>query len=312
MFNKYIFTIALGLALIGSIALKAQKVALYTYQLGHPIKLKPGKIYIKPLTNKGDKTSIDVNAYLLETFTYCFEPIGDADKDNPNVWSKQIWFQQTDQISEAQVVISGSYQISAKTEVEQYQFYESNTALANPIPYFEVRPKNKVDAEIIISYQYADKSMDYDTIRYSDESERKAGRKMKSLASMIETCDKNLKYEIERTIYWVDYVEAKYELEKVKISDKALKEEFKSASDLFKNKEIMKLGNLCKRIYETCPSKEAAFNLGVCYEWVGNYPQATKYYKQMPEFHTIARMKKCLIFFDYIHELGIETELVEF
>lgn len=306
--NKIIISV-FAFLLCGSINLSAQKVELYTYQLQHPIKLKAGKIFVKPLMNKGKETNLDINAYLSETLTDFFKPISEH---NTNVWSRESWFEQTNNQSEAIVTISGSYKIEANTVVEQYQFYETHAALANPLPYFEVRPKNKVEAEVIISYQYTDKSMDYDTIRYSEESERKAGRKMKNLASMIESCDGSLKRDIRGLFHWVDYVEAKYELQKVKISDKDLKEEFKTASDLFKNKEVMKLGDLCKRVYEDSPSKEAAFNLGVCYEWVGNYPQATKYYKQMPDFHTIARMKKCLIFFDYIHELGVEPELVEF
>ncbi|MDP2723728.1 MAG: hypothetical protein Q8O72_13310 [Bacteroidales bacterium] len=312
MIKKYFVAISLIFTMLGSISLQAQKVEFYTYQLKHPIKLKAGKVFFKPLKNVGKETPMDVNGFVQQALDKFFEPVGGNSDKNPKVWAKSPWFVKTENAPEAAVILSGTYNILAVTKVEQYQFYETSSLISNPIPYFEVRPKNIVNAEVILNYQYADKTMDYDTIRYSDESERKAGRKMDGLAEMVASCSKSLNSDISSVFRWIDYEKASYQLEKVKISDKALKEEFKQAGELLKNHEVMLLGNLCKRIYENSPSNEAAFNLGICYELVGNYPQSTAYYKQMPDFHTIARMKKSLLFFDYIHELGVETELVEF
>ncbi|MFA5420111.1 MAG: hypothetical protein WC341_16785 [Bacteroidales bacterium] len=309
---KYIVAISLIFTMLGNISLQAQKVEYYTYQLKHPIKLKAGKVFFNPLKNAGEETSIDVNGFVQEAMDKLYKPVGGSSDKNPIAWAKSPWFLKADNASGAAVVLGGSYSIQAVTQVEQYQFYETSSLISNPIPYFEVRPKNIVNAEVILNYQYADKTMDYDTIRYSDASERKAGRKLEGLSEMVASCGKSLNSDISSLFRWIDYEKSSYQLEKVKISDKALKEEFKQAGELLKNQEVIQLGNLCKRIYKNSPSKEAAFNLGICYELVGNYPQATELYKQMPDFHTIARMKKSLLFFDYIHELGVETELVDF
>jgi len=312
MLKKYITAATFLTLMIFALTVSAQKVAFTSYQLEHPIKLKGGKILFNPLKNNGKETSIDINGYVQQALDKKFKPVSGSPETNPFVWVTKPWFEKATNAKEASVVVSGSFKISAETEIEQHQFYETWSALSNPIPYFEVRPKNKVVAEVIISYQYTDKTMDYDTISYNEESERKAGRRMKGLMDMVKTCENTLKYEINNCFHLVNYEEAKYQLEKVKISDKALKEEWKGSGDLLKDHDIMKLGNLCKRIYEDSPSKEAAFNLGICYERVGNYPKATEFYKKMPEFHTIARMKKQLILFDYLHEIGVETELVDF
>ncbi len=175
-----------------------------------------------------------------------------------------------------------------------------------------MRPKNQITAEVIIRYDYADGSFATDTLSFLKISERTKKSKLKSPDILLANCQKSLESDFRYLYSFAFYETAKFSLEKVKVSDKALKEELKNAGDLLESRRITELGQLYKRVYESDPSKEAAFCLGVCYELLGNYPMATKYYKQMPEFHTIARMKKSLVLFDYLQYIGVDLKLEEF
>ncbi len=65
------------------------------------------------------------------------------------------------------------------------------------------------------------------------------------------------------------------------------------------------LAVIYKKIYDADNSnKEAAYNLGMYYELIGNYPKALTYYAIMPDFHTKMRMKNNMILFDYLNSIG--------
>lgn len=304
-----LFLLCMGHALVG------QSDVFYTFFLEKEINLKAGGVFVHPLKNVGAENPIDVNSFLEKSIEKACLPLagdGNEKAGNVNAWSQMPLFWQATSPDKADVVVSGSYNIEKESDAEVFRFYETNTAISNPIPYFEVRPKNRVSAEVILQYKYADGTLVSDTLRFHEISERKKNTKLKSMEKLLAECQKALEYDFRKLFLFADYETAKFSLEKVKVSDKGLKEELKSAGDLLKGRRIADLGNLYKRIYENEPSKEAAFCLGICYELVGNYPMAAKYYKQMPEFHTIARMKKSLILFDYLQSIGAELKLEEF
>ena len=295
--------------------LMAQSDVFYTFFLDKEINLRAGGVFVHPLQNLGADNPIDVNTFFKKSIEKAFLPLagdGNEKAGNVNVWSQMPLFWQVESPDKASVVVSGSYHIVQESDAEVFQFNETNTAISNPIPYFEVRPKNRVSAEVILQYKYADGTLVSDTLHFHEMSERKKNMKLKTMEKLLAECQNALEYDFRKLFFFADYETAKFSLEKVKVSDKGLKEELKSAGDLLKGRRIADLGNLYKRIYENEPSKEAAFCLGVCYELVGNYPMAAKYYKQMPEFHTIARMKKSLLLFDYLQSIGAELKLEEF
>ncbi len=303
--------------LTGIHSLNAQRAEFHNYTLNKPTKLRAGKIYFKELKNIGTQDTVSVNQYVEQTLKNWLSPLvtlewAQGDGKVYNSWYQQQWFEQTNTPKGAAVIVSGTYRVDAETEINQNLFYETASNLANPIPYFDVRPKNRVNAEIIITYTYPDKTKDADTLRYFDESEGRKGRKMHSLSKMVTQCMNSLNRDIRTSFDYVNYDKEVYLLEKVKVKDKALKTEYKQIKEIWKEKNVPKAADLFKRIYEKEQSKEAAYNLGVCYELIGNLEKAGEYYKQLPNFHSKARMKSNWEFFNYLKEIGVEPNIINF
>ncbi|MBI9035257.1 MAG: hypothetical protein JEZ03_12370 [Bacteroidales bacterium] len=313
--NKIIMLLSL-FVLVGVNSIQAQRAEFPNYTLEKPSKLRAGKIFFKELKNMGNLDTVDINKKVKKVLEARLHPLvskewAAGEGKVYNSWYQQQWFEKTNNPKDAAVQISGSYRVDAQTEVNQNLFYETASSLANPIPYFDVRPINRVNAEVIITYTYADKTKDADTLRYFDESEGRKGYKIRSLAKMVSQSMKSLNHDISSSFNYVDYHQEVYLLEKVKIKDKALKDEYKQIKDLWKEKKVFEAANLFKRIYEKEQNKEAAYNLGMCYELIGNLEQADEYYSLLPNFHTKTRMKAHWEFFNYLKEIGVEPRLIE-
>ncbi|NOR87117.1 MAG: hypothetical protein GQ527_05860 [Bacteroidales bacterium] len=299
--------------IIIALSLNAQQSNYYSYTLKHTTPLK-AKICYQGLKNIGEISDTDIDAFISKKITDLANDTytGSKKAKSANVWLIKPTLSLTDNESEADVVISGTYKVSKGTISEEKFMYETSSNYTSPIPYFDLQTTNKVEIEIIFNYLYKDKSTLIDTMLVSKEDMRKPRKKFKSIEELEESCQKSLKLALYKKFDFIDRKATNYKLPKVKVKDKALKAEYKTAGDLLKSGDIMKLGSIYQRIYDTEPSKEAAYCLGVCYELIGNFPKAQELYNQMPDFHTKVRIKNSRKLYDYLLEIGVVIDDVEF
>ncbi|MDY0103050.1 MAG: hypothetical protein RBS07_08915 [Lentimicrobium sp.] len=306
----------LAFSFISIAALYAQQGQFYQFSLDKETKIRGSKIYIQEFANKGAESQIDVNA-LVKSYTssYFATYIGVAAKKIQNhiSWTCNPRFEAVNSQVEADVTIGGYYQIKTSASVGEKLFYERGNSVGGAIPYFETRQLNSAEVMVLISYTYKDNAVDYDTIFIQKESERTPGKKFLSVEELLVDCESNLKRDFYHIFPFYSHENVWYKLLNVKTKDKALKEELKAAKEMFESGKIKELGNIYLRIFQAEPeNKEAAFNVAMCYELIGNYPKADEYYAIMPDFHAKVRMKTNRILFDYLNSIGANLVLEDF
>lgn len=294
----------------------AQQGNFYQFKLTGETKLKGDKVFIEDLVNEGDETPLDINNLFKERLETHLKPYGKGNKKakNFNATSHEGFFKKTDNKEDANVVVGGTYFIETNSDVEEKLFYETQTNLGAAIPFYEIRQKNSVKIQLAISYTYKDNSTVYDTIYAEKYSERKPGKKFYSIEELLEDCEKNISSDLYRlfSFYETNYTWYKFE-KKVKTKNKELKEKLKGAKDLLKEGKIYELGSLYKQAYEEDNSnQDAAYNLAMCYELIGNYPKAEEFYAKRPDFHTKTRMKSNMEFYRYMESIGANLILRDF
>jgi hypothetical protein len=314
--KKIIKTLIILLVLLSVSDVYAQQGQFYQFILLKETKVLGSNIFYAGLTNNGDEKQIDVNQYVKDQVNFFLKTYsGNAEKKIQNhiSWTTNPLFQMVNDANEADVVIAGYYTIKTGSLVEEKLFYERQTNVGGAIPFYEIRQTNSASIQIVISYTYKDKTVDYDTITISNQYERKPNTTYKSIDDLLKKAESDLKMQLYKCFTFYKPNHIWYKFLPVKTKDKALKEELKNASVLLENGEIEKLGNLYKRIYQLeTDNKEAAFNLGLCYELVGNYDKAEQYFAIMPDFHVNVRMKENRILFDYLKSIGVNMVIKDF
>lgn len=290
----------------------AQQEEYYSYSLANTTPLR-SIIFYQQLKNTGDQTGINVdtivyNKILKHTTTHYRSNYDDQDAVN---WLSKPLFSFTENKDEADVIVSGNYSIDKINSSTEILKYETSSDFSSPIPYFEVETINSVEVKVFLNYLYSDNSVLKDTTIITHKDIRKPNKKFTSIEDLQSKCQNELVSKIKSKYRFIEINKHNYKFPKVKVSSD-FKEEYKTAKSLLGEGDFMELGNLYKGIYEDKQSKEAAYCLAICYELVGNYPKALEYYKQMPDFHTKTRMKKSMILFDYLNEIGVETTLADF
>lgn len=308
--KKNIITV---LFILITIAINAQQAKYYSYTLVQNTPLR-AQIYFQEFSNAGDKTDLDLNNYIYEKIlAKTQQKYGPTKKaNNANVWLLEPLFSITNNKNEADVIISGTYSLKKEHTSEEKLQHETSSNFGTPIPYFEQKTTNKVQIQILFQYEYKDQSILLDTLTVSQINQKSPGKKFKTIKELEEKCFNDLNMAFYKKFDLIKRKAHYYKLPKVKVKNKALKAEYKTASDLLENAEIIKLGKLYQRIYNTEPSKEAAYCLGACYELIGNIPKAQEYYNQMPDFHTKTRIKNTRKLYDYLLEIDLSLQNVVF
>jgi len=271
-------------------------------------------MHLKTFINKGKTCNLDIQKILDEKFAQPYGDYGSGNKKtrNVNAWSQQNFFVPVKDQAEADVIISGTYNYNKETVVEEKILKEKSNNFASRIPYSETRTTNKVELSVIINFKYKDNSSTTDTINLSYNSEGGKANIFESPDELEQKCIKSFRSNITKYFKIIKCDDLWYKFTKIKIKDKALKEEFKNARELLDTKKVKELGALYKKIYNLKKTKEVAHCIGMCYELLGNYPKAQEYYKQMPDFATKVRMKNQLKVFKYLQELNMTLKLEEF
>ncbi len=272
------------------------------------------KYLIKPLVNKGKAGTMDIQKTIDKAFAESFKPYGGGNKkfNNVNSWSQQEFFIPVKNAAEADVVITGTYKAVKETMVDEKKFQEKGNNFNSPVTYFEARSVNKADMLVILNFKYKNGTSVNDTIQKSFTSERKKGKTITSLDDMEEKSLKHLESSLNKYFWVIDREQAWFKFPKVKIKDKALKEDFKAAKQLANDGKIVELGQLYRKIYEAEKQNEAFIAIGMCFELLGNYQKANEYYKNFNDFETKTRMKSQVAALEYLQTLGFKPEFVDF
>jgi len=297
------------LTVLFSGTLFAQKEEFYVASLKQTTLLRGPKIYFEPLENRADDSFVDVNQSLQELVEKRTQIAAESGAGNRLVLGGL--FTNATEKETADVVISGYYKAKSGSSREEYALRETGQHIGNPIPYFEWRKTNYANLLVVLTFTYADGTMQQDSL-WADESDlQRAGRKLMPVSDLEEIVTKQFKkafyYQfnfIEMERRWIDFPT-------VRVKDKALKAEYKAAKDLIKSYQIVELGRLYKKLYEAENTDEAAIGLGLCYEILGNYPAAAALFEGRTDFHIKARMKKEVALYDYLKEIGANLNLIE-
>ncbi len=313
-FNTFVMKkiLALLIIFISVCSVKSQQADYYSYTLRNDTPLR-AKIFYNSLINIGVNNDINVDSMLYGSIVKNANRIyrGNIKANSSVSWLLSPLITIIDNKNDADVVISGTYLLEKNNNITEKVMYETSSKYVSQIPYFEVESVNEVNLVAIINYQYVNNTV-VDTIVINFDSKRGPRTKQKSLAKLVSNCEKELGNKLYYKFDFIKRTVHNYKFTKVKVKDKSLKEEYKSAKNFLKDGHIVKLGSFYKKAYEESGSKEAAYCLGICYELAGNYPKALEYYKQMPDFHTKTRMKNSMKLYNYLSEMGVKLQVENF
>ncbi len=239
------------------------------------------KIYLESFINKGQKPSDIVEKTVQKHFKY-----NEKSDDTNMCWVQKSWLTPVAQKSEADIIISGEYELISTTTAEN---------------------KSKATFTVIFTFNYTNGSpVKKDTIKinqsYTDQN--------LPLEKVEDNVSNRMKNRIAYYTRMVSSKKVNINFPKVKIKDKALKEEYATIKELMKKGEYVKVGKIVKKLYQTQKSPELALILGICYEILGNYPKADEYYKIKPDFHAKVRMKNNMKILTFAKSIGYEPEYI--
>ena len=228
--NKLLILFALITAVI---LVEAQQAEYYSFTLKQNTPLR-ASIYYKALVNTGDNTNINVDSIVFHEIENIANKIykGNEKANNAIVWLLSPLFSITETESMADVIVSGVFHLEKNTESVEKPLYETSSGYATPIPYFELQTTNKVELHIVFDYKYKDNTHKTDTLIVTNESKRKPNVKFKSIDELVSKCKKDLSHALFNEFDFIERNKHNYKFPKVKIKDKALKEEYANAKDL--------------------------------------------------------------------------------
>lgn len=296
------------LILVGSAAF-SQQLPVFQIRLKQKNKLRGPLIALAEPKSKGNVEISDLNSLLKEKLAFC---ISDYPESYIS-WRQHALFSLTNNKNEANMVIEPVYTLNEYSGIHKKLLREKGSFAGGSIPYFEYRKENSSELNLILNYKYKDGTASSDTIEISNVSELKPGKPIKSVEELHNKTMESLNSNLSYIFNFLDFEKIWYKFRPVKSKDKGLKEELKRAKDLAKNEKINELGTLYLKVYNADKSNtDAAFNVAMCYEIIGNYEKAASYYSVSPDFHAKIRMKKNLELIEYLRSIGANISYGDF
>lgn len=268
----------------GTLAVSAQSFKAFKMK---PAKLYWGEynIYFDGFTNSGDAEFDDCTKAFQEVFTKQYS------------WPNNM-YNVVESKDEADIVVSGSYKFTPDEIMEIKEKLKTESGTRFPLKYTvnSYRQVNRVDFTLDIKVSdIAGKELESYQLNDSIVSKASSEVKLPRIGFSIEQLKEKMLKRTPNTIhnrYYIRKSEVWVKFMKVKIKDKALKEEFQLVKDYLNDGDFMAAGKIYKKIYESGKSPEAAFNTAMCYEFVGDYAKAAEFYKIKFDFASKLRMKE--------------------
>lgn len=259
---------------------------------------------LKSFTNEGVLELPAIETFIKSHFTEGYE------RDENKPWMYQSFYTPVAETEDPQVIITGTY-VYTKTIDENEKVVREKSG--NPaLPYIMLTTNYMAEISIALNYQYQDGSSIKDTIAVSKNKTVKLGDEPITFDKLEKSLIGSTEHQIKQLTACSKGDKTWLKFPKVKVKDKALKEELGTVSKLLKDGEYSKAGAIYKKIFEAKETPEASVALAMCYELVGNYPKAKELYKAKPDFQINSRMKKSMKLLEYAQSIGYEPTFIEF
>ncbi|MCT4589073.1 MAG: hypothetical protein N4A71_14720 [Carboxylicivirga sp.] len=306
---KRLILLALIIPCFSVLLVNAQSVQVYKVSLDEKkianTHFTKTKYYLKSFKN----TCSQQNKTLEETVEeYLKKSHWSVDEKKP--WINQPWILPLENESDADIILSGTYNYTCKA-IEGESVYKEKIGTQR-LPYFVTSIENKVDLDIVFTFDYKDGSPSQtDTLSWHKKSLRAPGKKFTPLDELEQDVTK---YAVSKIKFYTNLKSSDkvvLNFPKVKFKDKALKTKYASIKTLYKERKYLDAANLINSLYQQQPSPDLAHALAISYELIGNFPKAAEYYKIKTDFHANVRMKQNNKLLDYAKSLGYEPTFID-
>ncbi|MBI9066869.1 MAG: tetratricopeptide repeat protein [Salinivirgaceae bacterium] len=313
----------LSLALLIFVTSISYGQSIKSYELKMPAKIIAGggSVFVKALENGGKleqgfgesfgkalKTQLDKETIGQKSGTKCFNP-----------WYTTKLYKTADGESQADFIISGSYAINgdeSKTSTVNSS-KEKLEGLSKPVTYYyysyTASSKASLVGSIVVTKKDGSKTIEIPL--KGDKSKSETGYlKKESVASVSSFARELSKKQIAtyQSMFSPTFDEKNYRFKNVKTKDKVLKKEFKANEKAIKNQ--LKADNLheAAKLYLELESKEKSenlsYNIGMCYELIGNFTKALEYYNNAGDKGALKDINELIKLKTTFESLGLKVE----
>lgn len=304
--------------------LLAQDIETYKLQLPEIILEKGGPIYVSPLTdNSQEEISNSLSENFQKEMIQGLNATGlafDTKLPTFNPWMRTNLYTTTDNIDEANYVISGNYSFSTQFEksYNEKSGVESRDSL--PFVYYEFQEMSfaTVVGNVIIKDAKTDSEIANIPFNKELKDEDKKIMKHASVKEPSSFIPKLSDYFVQAFRYRFSAVKAtyKYEFPKIKPEDKEFKKEFReykrNLKDLADEGKLKDMFTMYLEIHQKEDSPEVNESIGMCYEILGNYTKAKEYYDKCDNAESKNRLNEQIAVQNKLKELGFVIEDPEF
>lgn len=322
---KYIIrTLSLVLLLFVFATANAQKIDSYVLVMPSIYLDEGGPVYIKPLTNLKDNNENSFGKKYATRLTNAFNNAGLGKKSGVkmfNPWYTTKIYSITENEADAKYVIGGEYTTSSSSSATSKEHVTAETSSSNnpKIPYvfyeYISNTSGNISGKLTLYQKSSNKIIKEYPFEKNNADSKSQYLKTTSSASESSLLMKSEEQAVDQhsLAFSPYYTVFTYDFENVKSDDKDYNKELrKLRGDL---KDFADAGQLDKLAlaYIEMQSKsiknpeDLNYNIGMCYEMLGNFTKAKEYYDKSTKNDAKKRIDILIQYRDIYKKLGIEV-----
>jgi len=260
---------------------KAQSVSSSVFKFPDVVTQGQGKLFVSPLTNSGTENAEFASEFATKVSNKLMN--GEQNKHNP--WLTSKIYSKANGEGDADVVIGGIYKFVGK-EKNSHEKVQSISKI-DSIPFSYISYTNTANAEIIGDVVVKNNGSEIKTISIGDTKKKSNVTSFKKPEEKIDPATLYKKLEkgvIKKAVkpMLASLDNCTYKFERCKTKDKAIRKEYKEivkgCRKMLNSDNIKEAGKQYIRLNDLEQSGAVTFNIGMCYEIIGNLTQAEKYY----------------------------------
>jgi hypothetical protein len=302
---------------------QAQKINSYILKMSSHAVTNAKTIAVTDFNREGEdygNYGDDIAVYLKNNLNHNHRGISaESKKDIYNPWLTTELYQLVDDPANADIVLSGTYSITA-TEVANKDKKLTKEAKGFhyqlPYSYFSYALSNTASIEVMMNVYkrevdkvvfelpYNKEVKDVKTANYSKP-------RIRSKADLVKTA---VSYAMNAMPNYLcpTLVAKEYDFRRVKTKDKELKESLKNAKKLLRDAQIKEAGKIFLAAYDAEKDRDAAYNVAMCYELIGNYTKANEYYIMSGDEVAKKAIEACITHRDLLIKMLVDIQEEDF
>jgi tetratricopeptide (TPR) repeat protein len=321
---KYIKrTLSLILVFFVFATANAQKMDSYVLIMPSVYFGEGSPVYIKPFTNLKDSTNNTFGKEYANTLKNVFNNAAIGKKSGVkmfNPWYTTKLYSLTENEAEAKYVIGGEYTTETSSSVSNKEHITAETSSSKdskiPFVFYEYisSTSGSVSGKLTLYQSSSDKIIrEYPFEKSNSDSKSQYLETVKS-ESMFSLLDKSEEQAIDQNILAFSpyYTVHTYNFENIKSDEKDYNKELrKQRRDLKDYADAGQLEKLALAYIAMLDKslknpEDLYYNLGMCYEMLGNFTKAKEYYDKSTNSDAIKRIDILLQYKEIYENLGIE------